>query len=224
MRSQADAQPAAVPGGMALSMANMLATKTYRYRSPPFRGKQVLRDWCADGKVRCAYNSTALQLLQKGGRSHTLVVGSGERRFEVRANRFVIAAGALETPRLLLNSLYGREALPSPSWWLGRNLIDHPAGYLSQVTFHQPIADKPTPRARTKPEVRVFPGLMLDSAFQRTHRLPNHAVFIRKGINGRPVPNKAVMSFLGVRGARDIGLSHVASLVRHPYILWRIAH
>lgn len=212
------------PGGMALSMDNMLATKAYRYRSPPFRGKQVLRDWCSHGLARCVYNSTALQLLQKGGRSHTLVVGSGDRRFEVRARRFVIAAGALETPRLLLNSLYGREAAPSSSWWLGRNLIDHPAGYLSQITFHQPFADKPASRTRMKPDVQVFPGLMLNSAFQQTHRLPNHAVFIRKGISGRPVPNKAVMSFLGVRGARDIGLSHVASLVRHPYILWRIAH
>lgn len=221
---QASAQSAGAPGGMALSIANMLATKAYRYRSPPFRGKQVLRDWCAHGRARCVYNSTALQLLQKAGRSHALVVGSGEHRFEVRANRFVIAAGALETPRLLLNSLYGREALPSPSWWLGRNLIDHPAGYLSQVTFHQPFGDQPAARTRAEGDVQVFPGLMLDRAFQQTHRLPNHAVFIRKGINGRPVPNKAVMSFLGVRGARDIGLSHVVSLVRHPYILWRIAH
>lgn len=72
---------------------------------------------------------------------------------------------------------------------------------------------------------QVFPGLMLDSAFQHGRRLPNHAVFIRKDITGRPVPNKAVMSFLGGgRGARDIGLSHVAALVRHPYVLWRIAH
>ena len=219
-----DEQEASGSGGMALSMSNMLATKAYRYRSPPFRARPVLRDWCTRGMARCVYNSTALQLLQKNGRSHSLVVGSGDHTFEVRANRFVIAAGALETPRLLLNSLRLQEATQKPSWWLGRNLIDHPAGYLSQITFREPIANKPKAPARTKEDVQVFPGLMLSSAFQQTHRLPNHAVFIRKGISRRPVPNKAVMSFLGVRGPRDIGFSHVASLVRHPYILWRIAH
>lgn len=209
------------PGGMALTMANMLSTKPYRYRSPPFRGKQLLRDWCAQGVARCAFNSTALQLLQEHGRAHILVVGSGQHRFTVSANRFVIAAGALETPRLLLNSLR-QPGTPAPScWWLGRNLIDHPAGYLSQVTLRQPFAEQ---AAAPGAQVRAFPGLMLRGDVQRQHRLPNHAVFIRKGINRHPVPNQAVMSFLGVRSARDIGLSHLAALVRHPYILWRIAH
>ena len=221
---QEEAQEASGSGGMALSMDNMLATKPYRYRSPPFRGKPVLRDWCAKGLARCVYNSTALQLLQSEGRSHTLVVGSGNHTFQVKANRFVVAAGALETPRFLLNSLRREAAAQPSSWWLGRNLIDHPAGYLSQVTFRQPFARLPKPPASAKKDVQIFPGHMLTSEFQQTHRLPNHAVFIRKGINRRPVPNKAVMSFLGVRTARDIRLSHVASLVRHPYILWRIAH
>lgn len=212
-------------GGMALGMGNMLASRAYRYCSPPFRGKPILREWCCNGKARCVYNSTALQLRQRHGRTHALVVGSGAQRFEVRAKRFVIAAGALETPRLLLNSLGQHGMAQPPSWWLGRNLIDHPAGYLSQVTFRQPLAARPKAHASAgKEDVQVFPGLMLRREFQQTHRLPNHAVFIRKGINRRPVPNKAVMSFLGVRGPRDIGLSHVALLVRHPYILWRIAH
>lgn len=211
-------------GGMALTMANVLSTKAYRYRSPPFRGKQALRDWCEQGVARCAFNSTALQLLQEHGRSHTLVVGSGPHRYTVSANRFVIAAGALETPRLLLNSLRQPGTTQPSSWWLGRNLIDHPAGYLSQVTFRQPIADNRAARGAADASIRAFPGLMLQRAVQQQHRLPNHAVFIRKGINRHPVPNRAVMSFLGVRSARDIDLSHVGALLRHPYILWRIAH
>jgi len=219
-----DPQASGGHGGMALTMANVLSTKAYRYRSPPFRAKLVLRDWCDRGQARCAFNSTALQLLQEHGRAHTLVVGSGQHRFTVSANRFVIAAGALETPRLLLNSLRQPGATQMSSWWLGRNLIDHPAGYLSQVTFRQPIADRPGARSGAVSEVKAFPGLMLRREVQQQHRLPNHAVFIRKGINRHPVPNQAVMSFLGVRSARDIGLSHVAALLRHPYILWRIAH
>ncbi|WP_229452246.1 GMC oxidoreductase [Massilia niastensis] len=213
------------PGSSALQGTDVFDAKTYRFRSPPFRGKETLRRWCDQGLVRCVYHSTALQLLQEHGRSHTLVVGSGGHRFTVKADRFVIAAGALETPRLLLNSLRKPDVpLPATPWWLGRNLIDHPAGYLSQVTFHRPFAGKPGVEGESAPEVQAFPGFMLRGEVQRTRQLPNHAVFVRKGISRRPVPNKAVMSFLGVRGPRDVALSHLKSLVRHPYIIWRIAH
>ena len=213
------------PGSVAMQTNNVLNAKTYRYKSSPFRGKERLSDWCDRGLTRCVYNSTALQLLHEHGRARTLVAGSGKHRFKVMANRFVIAAGALETPRLLLNSLRQPEATqPASSWWLGRNLIDHPTGYFSQVTFHQGFASEFSHQQTGRPEVQSFEGFVLKRNVQRDQQLPNHVVFIRKGINKHPVPNKAMMSFLGVRGARDIALSHLKSLMRHPYIIWRIAH
>jgi choline dehydrogenase-like flavoprotein len=211
--------------GMALGSSDVFNAKTYRYRSPPFRGKKTLREWCERGLARCVYHGTALELLQEHGRAHTLVVGSGGHRFTVTAQRFVIAAGALETPRLLLNSRRQRSASQPPaSWWLGRNLIDHPAGYLSQVTFKDAFSARANPGSEAGAALQSFPGFMLRGNIQRDHQLPNHAVFVRKGIGRHPVPNKAVMSFLGVRGPRDVALTHLLSLVRHPYIIWRIAH
>ena len=211
--------------GMALGSTDVFDAKTYRYRSSPFRGKETLREWCSQGLARCVYRSTALQLLQEHGRAHTLVVGSGGHRFRVAARHFVIAAGALETPRLLLNSLTKSSApQPPASWWLGRNLIDHPVGYLSQVRFHKPFAGESVSGSEVEPAQRAFPGFVLKGDMQRKHGLPNHTVFVRRGISARPVPNKAVMSFLGIRGARDVRLSHLASMARHPYILWRIAY
>ena len=213
------------PGGLAMRTTDVFDAKTYSYRSSPFRGKKTLREWCDRGSARCVFNSTALRLLQDGKRSHTLIVGSGNHCFTIVANRFVIAAGALETPRLLLNSLRQPATTQSlPSWWLGRNLIDHPTGYLSQVTFHQSFASRFRDKRQAGPQMQAFSGFMLKGDVQRDHQLPNHAVFIRKGINRHPVPNKAIMSFLGVRGARDVALSHLKSLVSHPYIIWRIAH
>ena len=220
----------------------VIDAKTYCYRSSPFRGKDLLRDWCTHGMARCVYNSTALRLLHRHGKAHTLVVGSAGRQFSVIANKFVIAAGALETPRLLLNSLQdasitdastpgvampaapARPGSPPASWWLGRNLIDHPVGYLSQIRFHPPAAGVAAAKGSIDPVLREFPGFVLQGSIQHQHQLPNHTMFVRQGISSRPVPNKAVMSFLSVRGTRDIRLSHLTSLARHPYIIWRIAH
>lgn len=209
--------------GTVFAAADVLDAKPYRYRASPFRGKDVVLEWCRHGRARCLYHGTALQLLQTQGKAKALLVGSAGKRFKVIARRFVIAAGALETPRLLLNSLDQEGAAPA-SWWLGRNLIDHPAGYLSQVQFEQPFDASSAREDDPGSETRTMSGFMLRSDMQRQHRLPNHAVFVRKGMSRLPVPSAAMMSFLGMRGPRDVALTHLASLVRHPYILWRIAH
>ena len=213
------------PGSVAMRATDVLDAKIYSYRPLPFRGKEKLSDWCDRGLARCVYNSTALHLVHEHGRARALVAGSGKHRFSVLANRFVIATGALETPRLLLNSLRQPDsAQPATSWWLGRNLIDHPTGYLSQVTFHQAFSSAFSQRHRARPGAQAFAGFLLKGHVQRDLELPNHAVFVRKGISRHPVPNQAMMSFLGVRGTGDVALSHLKSLVRHPYIVWRIAH
>jgi choline dehydrogenase-like flavoprotein len=211
-------------GSAVMRDTTVFDSKTYSYRSPPFRGKATLRDWCERGQARCAYHSTGLRLLHEHGRARTLLVGSGGRCFTVVANRFVIAAGALETPRLLLNSLRQPGATQPPSpWWLGRNLIDHPAGFLSQVVFHNRSDNVRIGGQNTVAKAQVFSGFLLKGETQRDYQLPNHAVFIRKGVSEQIVPTKALMSFLGLRGVRDVRLGHLAALVRHPYIAWRIA-
>lgn len=216
-------QPLAQQSNSFFPASGVLNAKPYQYRSSPFRGKELLLEWCRQGRARCIYHSTALQLLQKNGKAHSLLAGSAGKLFRVVAKRFVIAAGALETPRLMLNTLRQGDA-PAPSWWLGRNLIDHPAGYLSQVRFTKPFDDRTGCADDAGTAAWTIRGLMLKDEVQRTHRLPNHAVFIRKGMNGLPVPNQAMMSFLGLRGPQDVALRHLAALFRHPYILWRIAH
>lgn len=221
--SQDSPNPATPAGGAMFPASGLLDAKPYLYRSSPFRGKPVLLEWCRNGRARCLYHGTALQLLGTQGKVRSLLVGSAGKQFKVIAKRFVIAAGALETPRLLLNSLHQDNAPPA-SWWLGRNLIDHPAGYLSQVRFQHPVDEESARKEETGPGVLTMSGFMLRSEVQHQHRLPNHAVFIRKGISKHPVPTAAMMSFLGMRGPRDVALTHLASLVRHPYVIWRIAH
>jgi choline dehydrogenase-like flavoprotein len=203
--------------------ADILENKVYQFRAPPFRGKDLLLDWCKHGLARCVTHAAALQLVMKEGAAHRLIVGSGDRTFTVQAEVFIVAAGALETPRLLLNSQarteYGSNI---GNWWLGRNLIDHPAAYLSQVVFHDPVAARPFSGFDIGSAVKALPGFVIKPQIQRERELPNHALFIRPGLNGRKLPNLALMSFLGVRGIRDLRSVHLKALLTDRYIRWRV--
>ncbi|WP_229463769.1 GMC oxidoreductase [Massilia sp. 9I] len=214
--ADAPADPPASPA-MRFGSSSAFLQKDYQYRTPPFRGKTLLRQWCAQGRARCVYNCVALCMHEQNGRARLLSVASAGKRFSISAEFFIIAAGALETPRLLLNSLPSSSRLQTAMpWWLGRNLIDHPVGYLSQARYKRKLARSSAPAG-------VLHGMQLDMEVQMELGLPNHTAFLRPGFSRRPVPNRAIMAFLGIRGPRDLALSHLASLVRHPYILWRIA-
>ncbi|UCF20662.1 MAG: GMC family oxidoreductase [Gemmatimonadota bacterium] len=54
------------------------------------------------------------------------VASPGGPRWRVRADRFVLAAGALENARLLLVSGSGSEGLGNSSGWVGRCFMEHP--------------------------------------------------------------------------------------------------
>jgi choline dehydrogenase-like flavoprotein len=206
-----------------LAAADILENKVYQFRTPPFRGKALLLKWCKQHLVRCVTNTVALELEVKDGTAHHLIVGSGNGTFTVQADTFIIAAGALETPRLLLNShARSTSGLGDAAWWLGRNLIDHPAAYLSQVVFHEPVAARRFSGSPVNSEVNALPGFMIKPEAQRTHELPNHALFIRPGLNEKKLPNLELMSFLGLRSIRDFRSTHLKAMLVHRYIRWRV--
>lgn len=204
--------------------ADKLQSKVYQFHSPPFRGKDMLMDWCRRGQARCVTNAAALRLItNEADAVRRLVVGSGDQTFSVQADVFIVAAGALETPRLLLNSQTGPEpGLRKDLWWLGRNLIDHPAAYISQVEYRDRVAGHLFSGFDIGGTVKALPGFVIDDAEQRGRALPNHTVFIRPGLSRQKIPNLELMSFLGVRGIRDLRASHLKALLRDGYIRWRV--
>ena len=208
------------------SAADVFEDKVYQFRSPPFRGKDKILAWSGQDRIRCVTDAVALQLSGDGwGVVRELVVGSAGRTFTVEAQAFIIAAGALETPRLLLNSSMGPESrLGLDSWWLGRNLIDHPAAYVSQVLFGKRVPGHLFSGFDIGANMHGLPGFVFAPEMQRRHALLNHTLFIRPGLNAHKVPNRELMSFLGVRGVRDLRPTHVKAMLTAPYIRWRVLH
>lgn len=205
---------------------DILQHKAYQFRTSPFRGKDMVLAWCQKGRVRCVTHAAALQLsVDEAGTARELTAGSGDRLFRVQADIFIIAAGALETPRLLLNShRQAGQGWAKSLWWLGRNLIDHPAAYLSQVEFQRPIPAPFFSGFEAGGGVKILPGLIIKPGIQHAHQLPNHTLFIRAGHPKRKPSNRTLTSFLGVRGVRDLRLAHLRALLTDGYVRWRIAH
>jgi choline dehydrogenase-like flavoprotein len=86
--------------------STVLENKLTQFRKPPTRWKNTLLARARAGQLRCLINAPALELLASvdGSRIERLVVGAGQGTISISADVFVICAGTLETPRLLLNS------------------------------------------------------------------------------------------------------------------------
>lgn len=101
------------------------------------------------------------------------------RRIAVRADRFVLATGGLEAPRLLLASNRQiAEGIGNAHGLVGRFYMDHPK--------HKGTTLRPGPALRrifdglnTRPRPRFGFSLAFSGDAQRARSLPNHAVFLR---------------------------------------------
>lgn len=204
----------------------LLQTKIFQFLNQTPRLRSRLEQWAAKGKLRLVTHAAALELIaDETGRVRHVVVGTDTGTFRVSAEVFVVAAGTLESPRLLLNSRgRGDSGLGQGADWTGRCLMDHPAAHLCQVAYRRPV---PTPLAgglKGHPGLNVFSALVLRPDAQRRHHLPNHYVFVRPGYGTRRVPNALLMSFLGVRRARELTLRQVLALAADPYVQRRVLH
>jgi choline dehydrogenase-like flavoprotein len=164
-------------------------------------------------------HAVGLQLkADESGTVRSLLAGCGGRTIEIEAKVFVIAAGGLETPRLLLNS--GR-AFGAGAALTGRFLMDHPVGYFSQAVFRKKLNvafGGSTLTGRTG----YLTGLSIRAELQKEYRLPNHYVFVRPGTGPAKIPNDLLRSFLGVRGVLDLSARHMMTILKSRYILQRV--
>ena len=171
-----------------------LKNKLFQQPLPPTNFKHIVIEAVAKSPNRhCYYNAVVLELItdQDGKKIDKLLVSTGNNKtFEVRADQFIIAAGALETPRLLLNSKRTqKKGLGNGSDKVGRFLMNHPMGNLCQVQFLQPQKAPIYSTFKYRDDMKITSGLEMTNQFQKKLRLPNHNFYLRpsfiKGIDNR---------------------------------------
>ena len=140
-----------------IDLPPFLESKVFLY-SPPTRFGERFRDTLKKSKnVHCLLNATCAKIVahKNGQEIDSLVVRhslSGES-YKVRAKAFILAAGGLENPRLMLNSTdVHSEGLGNKDDNVGRYFMEHPHLYAEGRFFESPAL--PARKLYTRRKVR----------------------------------------------------------------------
>ena len=159
-----------------------LKNKLFQQPLPVTNFKNIINEICQNSdKYNCYYNAPVLELIITDNSVKKIRIGKDDGSFDyIESNIFILCSGALETPRLLLNSNIKNSNI-------GRYLMDHPMGNLCQVEFVKPQKAPIYSDTKYSKYSKIKTGLEFQDDFQKQYKLPNHNFFLRpsfhKGIN-----------------------------------------
>ena len=220
------------PGIMALAHAfdfdrNTLENKYFLQTRPPRSFRDDLLQRFRRSEDLLLMNAVAVEIVtnREGNVVEKLLVKApGGESVEIRAKHFVLAAGALETPRLLLNSRrWNRKGVGNNHDLAGRFLMDHPMGSLSQLRLDRIRRAPLYHSVKIGPKHYMKAGFVLTEELQERYRLPNHCFHIwpsfHRGIDDRF--EKLRRNLITAR-KRWLKPSDILALVSSPNTLYRI--
>lgn len=183
--------------------------KLFQQPLPTKRFKKDLKELTKKfSNVTILQNTRALELItNENGKEISFVIVSDDKgkRTNIKAKTFIIAAGALETPRLLLNSRgFYKNGIGNDYDNVGRYLMDHPMGNLIQIQFKKSQVSSIYSDTKYAPNAKIKTALVIHEETQRNLKIPNHAFYLRpsfkKGINNESEKIKlAMLTFLSGR-------------------------
>lgn len=194
-----------------------LKNKLFQQPTTPLNFKSIIEEVCGVGGNDCYLNTVALEFVTNENKASTLKVGTKEGRVGyVEADIFVVAAGALETPRLLLNSGF-------KNCNIGKFLMDHPMGNLCQLVFKNPKKYPIYSDTKYSHNMKIKTGLELTDERQKELRMPNHNFYLRpsfvKGIDDES--EKVKLSLLAFKDG-GVTIKDVWKVLTSPNVVKQI--
>jgi choline dehydrogenase-like flavoprotein len=197
---------------------SLLKNKIFQQPLPPknFR-TSVIKDLKTKKNVTLLSNHVALQLFHNNSKVTGVKVGLQDGTVkEISADIFIVGAGALETPRLLLNS--GIE-----NYNIGRYLMDHPMGNLCQIEFKKPKKAPLYSDTKISKDQKIKSALVLKPDQRKKMKLLNHAFYLRpsfiRGIDNES--EKLKLSLLAFKDGKT-SLTDVWKLMTNINVIFQI--
>jgi choline dehydrogenase-like flavoprotein len=158
---------------------------------------------------------------EHGGRKvdHLVARRPDGSRVEVRAQRYVLAAGGLESTRLLFASRRrDRDGLGNHSGHLGRWYMAHVEVRVGRAHFTTPPEETIYAHERDREGVYVRRRFSFDPALQRAERLPNAVLWLVNEEVGNAAHRSGVLSFVYLMLASPLGGRFVAEGIRRHHL------
>jgi len=201
---------------------DLIAFKMFQQYDPPTRFLTKIKDAMQQNEHQSLlYNATALELhsTTKNKKTDYLICHTPSgKKIRVYADIFIIAAGALETPRLLLNS----NSLDNSANMIGKNLLDHPMANFIQVVLKNPVEAHVFNRIRYKSKHGVKLGVRPSRQIQTEKKLPNHNFYLipsfKKGIADES--EKVKRSLIDIKN-KAFTAKDIMRAVSHPNITYQ---
>lgn len=151
--------------------------KRYVVKVFPTRFRKLLRGMVRsrDSKLSLIQESVATHLHCKDKHITAVECSRGGSRLLVQADKYVICAGALETPRLIMQSLEGSSVYNK---LLGCGLMDHPVAILGEISLPRKILYGHHGRSSILIPNSQRIGFRIPVQRRRTQTL-NHSLFFR---------------------------------------------
>jgi choline dehydrogenase-like flavoprotein len=158
---------------------------------------------------------------EHGGRKvdHLVCRRPDGSRVEVRAQRYVLAAGGLESTRLLFASRRrDPDGLGNHSGHLGRWYMAHVEVRVGRVRFTTPPEQTIYSHERDREGVYVRRRFSFDPELQRAERLPNSVLWLVNEEVGNADHGSGVLSFVYLMLASPLGGKFVAEGIRQHHL------
>jgi choline dehydrogenase-like flavoprotein len=158
---------------------------------------------------------------EHGGRrvDHLVARRADGSRVEVRARRYVLAAGGLESTRLLFASRRrDPQGLGNHSGHLGRWYMAHVEVRVGRVHFTTPPEETIHSHERDRDGVYVRRRFSFSPQLQRAERLPNAVLWLVNEEVGNAAHRSGVLSFVYLMLASPLGGRFVAEGIRQHHL------
>jgi choline dehydrogenase-like flavoprotein len=137
----------------------------------------------------------------------------------VKASRYVLACGGLETTRLLFASnRHHREGIGNHSGHLGRWYMAHVESRIAEVHFRTPASETIYAHERDADGVYVRRRMTLSADLQLAQRLPNAAIWLVNPQISDASHGSGVLSFVYLMLASPLGARFVAEGIRQAHL------
>ena len=199
--------------------SSVFQPKFFLHPKQYFRANQHFDTLLQNKQIEIKFDSPALAFTTDETQSaDVLIFGNNQTgcKSKVQAKHFILAAGAINTPKILLNSEKYKDLS-----WLGKNLLDHPMGNYMQFVYPEKRDTSLYQDLKVNNDLSIRAGLRLTPEYQQSHQLANHLVHLRPSfhIGAEDKTEKIKLKLLTLRDKlkkKKLPLQEIVGLLTNP--------